>query len=308
MRLKICLVGLLFAVLASPTQAALAQQSADPLSGTWKGDWGPSPTDRNAVTLELKWDGKILTGTVNPGPDAIQIENTSFDPKTAKIHLEANLAARNLRYVVEGILLEGNNRIIGKWNHPRREGDFQLTREARRAESIAAPQNAGLAGLKGNDRRVVEYLLNEWGKDFSITSVDMAMDALKIRPSDDMRFRIGNHIKNHPELHEVIRRWGWETIVLTPNEKLVARAIVNAERDKQKLPAKGEIARMVGISEKEVERGVETLGRYEILKRDRSAGGIGYVATKPRYVNWQPWLDFQFHRVTLASGRTFAVN
>ena len=25
-------------------------------------------------------------------------------------------------------------------------------------------------------------------------------------------------------------------------------------------------------------------------------------------MNWQPWLDFQFHRITLASGRRFCVN
>ena len=41
----------------------------DPLSGTWTGDWGPSERDRNQATVELKWDGKALTGTVNPGPN-----------------------------------------------------------------------------------------------------------------------------------------------------------------------------------------------------------------------------------------------
>jgi len=307
MRLKICLVGLLFALLAVPTRAALAQQSADPLSGTWKGDWGPSPTDRNAVILELKWNGKTLTGTVNPGPEAIAIEKASFDPKTMKIHLEATKTSPNFVYAVDGVVEK--DKMTGSWSRPNRKGDFQLTREVKKkAELETNSEISGLAGLKGNDRRVVEYLLNDWGKDFSITSVDIALDALKVRPSDDLRFRIGNHIKNHPELHAVLRQWGWETTVLIPNEKLVARAIVNAERDKQKLPSKAEIAKMVGIPEKQVERAVEMLARYEILKRDRSVGGIGYVATKPRYVNWQPWLDFQFHRVTLASGRTFCVN
>src|SRR5215831_6216122 len=224
MRLKIYLVGLFLVVLAGPIQGALVRQRADPLSGTWKGDWGPSPTDRNAVTLELMWDGNVLTGTVNPGPDAIQIENASFDAKTGKIHIEANLAARNLQYVVDGTVEKG--KMTGTWNHQRRKGDFQLTHEARRAESTATPSNPGLAGLNGVERRVVEYLLNDWGKDFSITSVDIALEALKVRPSDDLRFRIGNHIKNHPELHTVLRQWGWETVVLTPNEKLIARAII----------------------------------------------------------------------------------
>ncbi len=306
MKLKPWLSVLLFAALVTPAQTALAQ-SADPLSGTWKGDWGPSPTDRNAVILELKWNGKTLTGTVNPGPEAIAIEKASFDPKTMKIHLEATKTSPNFVYVVDGLVVK--DKMTGSWGRPNRKGDFQLTREVKKkAELETDSENPGLAGLKGDDRRVVEFLLNDWGKDYSITSVDIALDALKVRPSDELRFRIGNHIKNHPELHAVLRQWGWETTVLIPNEKLVARAIVNAERDKQKLPSKAEIAKMVGIPEKQVERAVEMLARYEILKRDRSAGGVGYVAAKPRYINWQPWLDFQFHRVTLASGRTFCVN
>ena len=179
---------------------------------------------------------------------------------------------------------------------------------AQRGAPTATVENPGLTGLRGDDRRVVEYLVDDWGKDSAVTSVDMAMHALKLRASDEPRFRIGNHIKNHPELHAVLRQWGWETIVLTPDEKLVARAIVNAERDKHAPPSRADIARTVRISETDVDRAAAMLARYDILKVDRSVGGIGYVATKPRYVNWQQWLDFQFHRVSLASGRTFCVN
>jgi hypothetical protein len=48
--------------------SASAQKAAgEPLSGTWAGDWRPSPDGRNQVTVELKWDGKVeqdtMTGT-----------------------------------------------------------------------------------------------------------------------------------------------------------------------------------------------------------------------------------------------------
>jgi len=308
MKLGRCRAALLPLILFLFNHAAIAQ-NADPLSGTWKGDWGPSATDRNSVTLELKWDGKTLAGTVNPGPDAISIESASFDPKTMQIHIEASYARRNLRYVVEGIV--DKDKMTGTWNHPGRKGDFQVTREIRKAESKPAAASPNLAGLKDDERKVVNYLLNDWSKwdeEYSITTVDIAMDALHIPPSSDKRFRIGNYIRNHPELNEVLRDWGWQTIVLTPDEKLVARVIVNAERDKQKAPAKSDIARKVGITEKEVDEALRNLSRFGILKRNPSRGGIGYVAAAPRYVNWQPWLDFQFHRITLASGRSFCVN
>ncbi len=45
------------------TAAAFAQEpGGESLSGTWVGDWGPSPSDRNQVTVELKWDGTALSG------------------------------------------------------------------------------------------------------------------------------------------------------------------------------------------------------------------------------------------------------
>ena len=33
----------------------------DPISGTWTGTWGPSPSDRNDATLQLKWEDRKST-------------------------------------------------------------------------------------------------------------------------------------------------------------------------------------------------------------------------------------------------------
>src|SRR5262245_21633120 len=93
MRLKtVCLVCVLalFAVAA----AARVLPAADPLTGSWSGDWGPSPTHRNPVTVELKWDGKMLSGNVNPGPNAIALQKCSFDSNTGAVHLEADTKDR----------------------------------------------------------------------------------------------------------------------------------------------------------------------------------------------------------------------
>jgi len=111
--------------------------------------------------------------------------------------------------------------------------------------------------IRGNstlaNKKVIDYLVNDWGQDFSVTSVDIAMSALKLEQSDETRFRIGSYIKGHPELHEVIRRWGWATLVLTPDEKLIARALVNAEREGKTGPGTSELAKAVGVSESQVQ-------------------------------------------------------
>src|SRR5438128_10243579 len=163
------------------------------------------------------------------------------------------------------------------------------------------------AQLSAEEQKVIDYLAKDWGKDSSVTSVDIAMNTLKVAPSDETRFRIGNYIKSHPELHEVIRRWGWVTLVLTPNEKLIARALINAQRDAKPAPSLSELAKAVSIKEPDVKRGLAMLERYGILKRDSKLGGTGFTVML-RYIKWEPRLDFVFHRISLDSGRQFNVN
>jgi hypothetical protein len=107
----------------------LAQSAADPLSGAWVGDWGPTPTHRNDVTVQLKWDGKTLTGVVNPGPQAVTLQKTSFDPKTGAVHLEASADnhGKQVHYVIEGKVEKGT--MTGSWNHDNRKGDFKITKK-----------------------------------------------------------------------------------------------------------------------------------------------------------------------------------
>ncbi|MGH9843527.1 MAG: hypothetical protein ACREEM_32720 [Blastocatellia bacterium] len=162
--------------------------------------------------------------------------------------------------------------------------------------------------LSPQEKKVIEYLQGVWGKDHSITSVDQAMAVVGLRASDETRFRTGQYIKQHPELHVIIRRWGWETLVLTPDEKLIARTIINAAREQQPAPTLAAIAKAVDISPQDVKRGLATLERYQILKREEAVGGVGYAVAAPRYLNWHPRLDFGFHRVTVSSGRNTSVN
>jgi hypothetical protein len=127
MKLKIaCLVCLLTCVAVS-----LIAQNSNPLSGTWTGDWGPTPTHRNSVVVELKWDGKTLTGTVNPGPNAVMLQKASFDSKTGAVHFEADSAGMGggpkVHFIIDGKLENGT--MVGSWNHDTRKGDFKIAKK-----------------------------------------------------------------------------------------------------------------------------------------------------------------------------------
>jgi hypothetical protein len=102
------------------------QNVADPLSGAWLGDYGPTAAHRVSVTVDLKWDGKILTGVANPGP--IPFKNSTFDPKTGAVHLEADVffMGNKVRYVMNGKI--DNGVLLGTWKHGDKKGDFRLFR------------------------------------------------------------------------------------------------------------------------------------------------------------------------------------
>jgi hypothetical protein len=113
--------------------------SGDSLSGTWVGDFGPAFYDRNTISLELKWDGKNLTGMVKPGVpgarmyrnfEGFPISNASFDPGTGLIKFEAMYQPRGRRYLIEG-KIKGDT-FNGTWNRPEenKDGDFKLTRKS----------------------------------------------------------------------------------------------------------------------------------------------------------------------------------
>ena len=112
----------------------LAQRGSDPLSGTWAGDWGPNANDRNNVTVDLKWDGKALTGTVHsssPQRADVALQKTSFNATSGAVHMEADVpnprGGAAVHYVIEGKVT--NNTMTGSWNHGTTKGDFKLTKK-----------------------------------------------------------------------------------------------------------------------------------------------------------------------------------
>lgn len=139
MRLQAVYGFLLICAAVLPLQLH-AQNARDPLSGTWTGDWGPTPSDRNHVTVELKWDGKSVTGFVSgsgnvAGPGTavvsykIDFKKASYDPKTGSLHLEADAYARGYKvhYIIDGPLQ--NDTLSGTWKHGDRKGNFKLSRQ-----------------------------------------------------------------------------------------------------------------------------------------------------------------------------------
>ena len=123
-----------FLVCLALAASAFAQEG-HPLKGTWLGDWGPSKTDRNQVTVLLDWDGKQISGQINPGPGAIPITKATLEPKGWLVHLEADAkdnAGKPVHYVIDGKIENlglYNRSIVGTWNRDTVKGDFKISRQ-----------------------------------------------------------------------------------------------------------------------------------------------------------------------------------
>jgi hypothetical protein len=122
--------ALIALLLAAPALA----QFGHPLKGTWSGDWGPTKDSRTRILLELHWDGKAITGTINPGPKAVAIKKAELNPDTWGVHVEGegkDAAGAVVRYVIDGKLenIGAYQRILsGIWTEGGKKGDFRLVR------------------------------------------------------------------------------------------------------------------------------------------------------------------------------------
>ena len=113
----------------------VAAQEGHPLTGTWYGDFGSSVKDRNDLTVIMNWDGKAVTGIINPGPDVIHIKVATLDSSKWTVHFEADAKIKSGamdHFVFDGKLqnvVAGNRRIVGTWTCGATKGDFKIQRD-----------------------------------------------------------------------------------------------------------------------------------------------------------------------------------
>jgi hypothetical protein len=132
--MRVRLFGPAMLVACVAVAASVSAQFGHPLKGTWSGDWGTSNANRTHVLLDIRWDGKMLSGTLNPGPNAVPLQKLVLDPDTWTLHLEGDgkdKSGATVHYVIDGKLenLGAPRRIItGSWAEGSVKGDFRVTR------------------------------------------------------------------------------------------------------------------------------------------------------------------------------------
>jgi hypothetical protein len=133
MRAFVFVIALTLAGLAAPAPAVA--QEGHPLKGSWIGQWGPSQNHADDVLILLDWDGKAISGTINPGTDNLTIKTASLDPKAWTVRLEADAkdkSGKAITYVLDGKIENlglPNRSIVGTWKTQTESGSFKIRRQ-----------------------------------------------------------------------------------------------------------------------------------------------------------------------------------
>ena len=128
-------------VALSAGSVTIAAQEAHPLAGTWYGDYstGNQKTD---LTVVMKWDGKSVSGLINPGPNSKPLTSVVLDITPGKPAPQGQQSTTGVpptfkvRVDVDGMTFEGtlrnpvggNRQLVGTWKRAAQSGVFQIRR------------------------------------------------------------------------------------------------------------------------------------------------------------------------------------
>ena len=111
-------------------------QFGHPLKGQWSGQWGQAENSTRLL-LDLHWDGKEITGVINPGPQAATVKSVTFDyadPAAWGVKMTAegkDASGKPVQISVDGKLenIGAYARVFhGTWTEGGRKAEFTLTR------------------------------------------------------------------------------------------------------------------------------------------------------------------------------------
>jgi len=116
--------------------AFAAAQFGHPLKGAWSGQWGPKDNP-SRLLLDIEWDGKDLTGKINPGTETegtmkkVTIDYSAVTSWKVQIEGEVKEGGKIVPVRVDGTLenLGAYRKAFhGTWTQGGRKGEFAVTR------------------------------------------------------------------------------------------------------------------------------------------------------------------------------------
>lgn len=113
-------------------------------------------------------------------------------------------------------------------------------------------EQPGPSDLSAEVQQVVDYLFKDWERQFRSTTISQAMANLDMKPDDALRLQVIDYLRANRDKARNLRTWGPNNYILTNDEKLIAKFLLNTKRDESRLPSRREISSKLDIPEREV--------------------------------------------------------
>ena len=159
--------------------------------------------------------------------------------------------------------------------------------------------------LSGDAQRVVDYLLDDWAKQFRSTSIPLAMDNLEMAPDDALRLEIGQHLRDHTDLANNLRFWGANNYIFNNDEKRLAKFLIQARERAERTPNLGETARALEMRPENLRGRLAFMAQAGFLQR-APGQELGF-SLADAYESWGGPLRHNFHTVRVEGERPFDV-
>ncbi|HEY4212187.1 MAG TPA: hypothetical protein VGM84_11945 [Steroidobacteraceae bacterium] len=111
--------------------AVVHAQEGFPLDGTWRGQRQDGTGTPVTIVMVLSWDGKNISGIIDPGPDSIQIAKAELVPDGWRVKIEAHTKTGEAISFTGAIDKLGayDRTITGTWTEGARSYSVRMTRE-----------------------------------------------------------------------------------------------------------------------------------------------------------------------------------
>ena len=161
---------------------------------------------------------------------------------------------------------------------------------------LATPRPAHGQELSPDARQGVDYLLKDWQRQFSSTSIPHAMEYIGLEADDALRLELIEHLRANDSLARNLQWWGANNYLFSNLEKRLAKYLILRQGKAERAPALTEVAVLFELAEAELNARLDFMVSAGFLQEADSPLG---VALAPGFRRWAGPLQHNFHTLRI---------
>ncbi len=158
--------------------------------------------------------------------------------------------------------------------------------------------------LSSKGKKVVEYLLKDWAKQFRSTDIATAMANLGFEPEDKLRLSVGEHFRENKRLARNLRFWGPNNYLLSNDEKLIVKYVIHMVERKGGYPSREDISKALNFENEYLEKRIDFIEKAGLFIPSNSSPQFKLA---DNYNTWGGPLRYNYHTVYVEGEKPFGV-